>query len=150
MAWRDITERAESLLDRVKGAVRRRRGHGVPVRAAGAGARGSGELLDAAEHIAPPVDILEGAGELLIVADVPGASASRTEVTWDGEHGLVLHAYGPEIGEPSSGVHWTRAFTLPGGYDGAKAKATLEHGVLTVRVPREPALTPRPIPVRAG
>jgi HSP20 family protein len=114
----------------------------------------AGEHLSGRPLATPPVDIVEGERELLLVADVPGATRRETLVTAEGE-ALVLHARVAE--EPAAGrlgaeyasADWYRRFRLPAAFDAGRARASLERGVLTIRVPRRRQTAHRPIPVKA-
>lgn len=106
--------------------------------------------------VAPPVDIFEDEEKLLVVADMPGLSAGDVHIHFD-KGTLTLE------GRRTSGVpdgkllatetrlaDYRRAFTLPRGIDSERITAVLEHGVLSVHLPKLAALRPRAIPVRAS
>ena len=122
----------------------------VPVRG-GAAAAG---MIEPKNVFTPAVDLLEGRGELLVVANVPGAARDDTSVSLDGGV-LILRARVRHRAEgalllaefPPGG--WYRRLELPGGFAGGKAQARLRGGVLTVSIPRADTKTrPRSIPVR--
>jgi HSP20 family molecular chaperone IbpA len=94
---------------------------------------------------APPVDIFENQDELLIVADVPGVT--RDDLTIDFENGK-LAIFGRR-GETEA-YDWHRAFVLPQGIDADRISAELAQGVLSVHLPKQEALKPRQIAVRAN
>lgn len=113
------------------------------------------ESIDAAAVATPATSIYESADEILILADVPGASADTTRLTVaDGvlritarSRALLLPAQG-DLDGPGAGT-WLRQFQLPEAADGAGARSTLRDGVLTVRLPKRRSAA-RTIPVRAS
>ena len=96
------------------------------------------------ESFSPPVDIYETAGEVILVAEVPGMKEDEVELeitdnllTLKGDRKL-------ERGSPEDSIHFlershgsfVRTFTLPGTVQQDKAKATLKHGLLKVVLPK--------------
>jgi HSP20 family molecular chaperone IbpA len=142
------------LWNRTKEAVNRGRLRRGKVRVS-AEAGGEGEHLTDRPLFAPAVDILENASELLIVADVPGAQPVDTMVSVSGDSKLVLYARVPEpehhrqLAVEYDPADWYWSFRIPDSFDGERARASLQHGVLTIRIPRRKDLAPRLIPVRA-
>jgi len=114
-----------------------------------------GEHLSDRPLAEPAADIFEGATELQIVADVPGARQRDTIVSLSSDNTLVLYARVSEQGaeRPMGGEFrasdWYRSFRLPAAFDGDRARASLEQGVLTIRVPRRKESAPKLIPVKA-
>jgi HSP20 family molecular chaperone IbpA len=101
------------------------------------------------------VDVYENANELLVLADVPGATKDTVAVHVDkgqltlearrepAAHGTVLEAeYRP--------VDYHRVFSVPQGIDASKIEAELSAGVLRVRLPKSEALKPRRIEIKAS
>lgn len=103
----------------------------------------------------PPVDVYENDQEILINADVPGASPEGAIVAWDEGRGLTLliKNQAPPSGSPRASEYrpcdWFRAFDLPDYVDGLKATSSLKDGVLTIRIPKRPAVA-KLIPVRSA
>jgi len=88
----------------------------------------------------PAVDIYEDPSRFVVVADVPGTSPEQTDVCLNGDD-MTLTAKvedWPEA-ELSTGEypigHWYRHFELSG-IDTDKVEASLENGVLTLRMPK--------------
>lgn len=142
------------LWNRTKEAVSRgpRRGGKVTISTAGGRV---GEHLSDRPLSGPAVDILENASELMVVADVPGARPEETVVSVSGDSKLVLYA---RVAEPESHrllaveyrpADWYWSFRIPDSFDGDRARASLQQGVLTIRIPRRKELAPRLIPVSA-
>jgi len=106
----------------------------------------------------PDVDILEKDNELLLLADVPGATADQIDVNY--EQGLLtIHAKVPPRQDPDKthyllreyGVgDYYRSFRIGEGIDAASIQAELSQGVLTVRLPKAAEVRPRKIAVRSA
>ena len=105
----------------------------------------------------PTVDIVENKDELLLIADVPGATRDGIDI--DYERGrltvqarvtprqsaertnYVLQEYG--VGD------FSRSFQVGEGIDAGKIHAEISEGVLTVHLPKAAELKPRRIEVKA-
>jgi HSP20 family molecular chaperone IbpA len=105
----------------------------------------------------PPVDILEDAGGITLLADMPGVSRERLDVQLDGDtltiEGRVdvsapegMRALWAEVEVP----RLRRSFTLSRELDPARIEANLKDGVLSLRIPKQPQAQPRRIAVQAG
>ena len=104
--------------------------------------------------IAPAVDVYENQDELLVIADVPGAT--REQMTLHLEKGqLTIEARRTETkeGGPLAAEYrafdYRRTFLIPQGVDAEKIVADLRDGVLQVHLPKVAALRPRQIPIRS-
>jgi len=144
-------KKLDGLLKRAKEALVRapsRKGQ-VPITTGGGGR----EQLRDRPLAEPAVDVLEGDQDLLFLADVPGAGLRDVQVSIGGDSTLVLYAKAEEreYGAPLAGEYreadWYRSFRLPDGFDGDRARASLNHGVLSVRVPRRGESARKRIPV---
>jgi HSP20 family protein len=107
------------------------------------------------ETVAPPVDVYENGDELLIVADVPGATPDGIDVRLE-KGQLTIEAKRTED-TPRTPVSteyrprdYLRIFSVPQGIDASKIDAQLASGVLRLRLPKSEALKPRRIEVRRG
>jgi HSP20 family protein len=87
-------------------------------------------------------DLLERDDAYLLVVDVPGATAESTEVTADGRR---LRVAVERAADPPEGFEYVRRdrdatltldIPLPPDADAAGASATVERGVLELRLPR--------------
>jgi HSP20 family molecular chaperone IbpA len=104
----------------------------------------------------PPVDILENADEVLVVADVPGVQASAIDVRVENDT-LTLeakHASPPE-GTPALAreydeTDFARSFRIPAGVDTANINAEVRNGTVVVRLPKAAVAKPRKISVRTS
>ncbi len=104
----------------------------------------------------PRISLYEGASEYVFEADVPGASAERTNVSYDGKSIVVTATSaalpaGRSVGWPEHRpVTWHRRVGLPQSADPRGAKASVRRGVLTVRVPKQAHGNARRIEVEAA
>ncbi|OLB12513.1 MAG: hypothetical protein AUH07_07930 [Gemmatimonadetes bacterium 13_2_20CM_70_9] len=104
----------------------------------------------------PPVDILEEADAIRIMAEVPGIDPRAVKISVEGNV-LTIHGTKQQIAEERTGrVHryertygaFERTFTLPATVDANNIKAGYEHGVLTVTLPKVEQAKPRQIAVQ--
>ncbi len=103
----------------------------------------------------PSVDIVENADELLLVADVPGATADSIDI--DFENGeLSIHARVEPRRPQGTTRHvlreygvgdYHREFRIGEAVDGSKITAEVTNGVLKVHLPKAEAVKPRKIAV---
>jgi HSP20 family protein len=122
-------------------------------RQAGAASERPVERIDRRRTVTPPVDVLENADEILVLADVPGAQTDSITVRLDKDQ-LYLHARSPDdsaghtrlAGRASA--DYVRTFIVPPGIDGNKIAAEMKDGVLKIHLPKSEALKPRTIQVR--
>ena len=105
--------------------------------------------------VAPSVDIYENEAEYLVVADLPGVA--EPDVKIDLQRGeLTLYAT-RRIEEQGNSLSWEldpvdfrRVFKLPDVIDESKIRAELEHGVLSVHLPKSDDVRPRTITVTSA
>lgn len=104
----------------------------------------------------PNVDIRDLGGDVIFTADIPGARADGIDVTFE-DGVLTMHAVVPPREQPGRGIrqeygigNYRRSFRLGEGFDASLITADYARGVLTVRVPRQAAVRPRKVEVRAG
>ena len=106
----------------------------------------------------PPVDIFESAGELRIVAEMPGVKPEDIRISSEnnvltlrgdkhqaqpaGEKGERAHRYERAFGA------FERSFTIPTTVDAERIEARYEHGVLTLVLPKAEKAKPRQIQVQ--
>jgi HSP20 family protein len=90
----------------------------------------------------PPVEVTEDEQGVRIVAEIPGYKPENVKLSL--ENSILTMS-----GEKASGS-FRRSFTLPTTIDAGKIEATVEHGVLTVMLPRAEEAKPREIPVKAA
>lgn len=105
----------------------------------------------------PAVDIVERPDEMILTADVPGATAEAIDVRYeDGElriHAPVKSRQGSEqrylLAEYGVG-DYHRVFRIGETIDAARIAAEFVDGVLTLRLPKVEAVKPRRISVKAS
>ncbi len=105
----------------------------------------------------PPVDILEDAEGITVMADMPGVAKERLHVhvdannlQIDGEARIELPEGAEALHADVRTTHFSRSFTLSNELEPDKIDARLKDGVLTLRIPKHPEQRPRKIEVRAG
>lgn len=103
----------------------------------------------------PNVDIVEKADELIVRADVPGATAEGIDVKFE-DGTLAIHAKVPPRNQDVDflvkeyGVgDFYREFRVNETVDVARITAELADGVLTLHLPKIEAAKPRKIPVKS-
>lgn len=105
--------------------------------------------------ITPRVDVYENANELLLLADVPGATKESVAIQLDKGQLTIEASRGEEkLGSPLvaeyRSIDYARVFAIPQGIDASKIDAQLSGGVLRLRLPKSEALKPRRIEVRTS
>ena len=102
-----------------------------------------------------PVDIYENAEEYRLIADLPGVA--QDDLSLDLERGeLTLFAKrsldreGEVLGADRREGDFRRVFRIPDEVDGSKIEASLEGGVLDVRLPKSERVRPRRISIKAN
>jgi HSP20 family protein len=113
-----------------------------------------GELTRSGLCYRPQVDILENAGELTVLADVPGASPDGIDVKFE-DGTLAVHArVAPRNEEVDFLVReygvgdFYRTFEVNESVDPDRIYAQYADGVLTIHLPKTEAAKPRKIPVK--
>jgi len=104
------------------------------------------------EYILPAVNIHQDAEGYMLEVEMPGVPKSGVEVTFeDGKLALVgRRERGTEESctyRESSEADYRRVFDLDPTIDASRIEATIEQGLLTVRLPRAEAAKPRRITV---
>ena len=102
----------------------------------------------------PPVDIHETADEIVLRADMPGVSRERLDVRVDGNNLLIEGGIGIAPQDAMTALYadvrsqtYRRQFVLSNELDSGSIAASLQNGVLTVRLPKRAEHKPRRIPV---
>jgi len=129
---------------------------GTPLPGNGGGSGGAAQARMPVYHL--PVNIKETESGYSIESPVPGFRPEDVEVTFsDGV--LTINAQRKEEKQQEEGNYlrrevamgsYTRRITLPGDVQADNIRASFEHGVLTVEVPRAPRPEPRRIEVKAS
>lgn len=106
----------------------------------------------------PAVDVLEREDAYVLKAEVPGMSPEQIELQVEND---VLTFKGEQKSEQTderngyrrierSYGSFTRSFVLPKGTNVDTIEASVENGVLTVKIPKVQAATPRKLQIKSG
>lgn len=106
----------------------------------------------------PALNVWEDGETLIVEAELPGLDLADLEMFVTGQNQLTIKGErkAPEV--EKSTVHrqergfgsFVRTLTLPFPVDDSKVEARLEHGVLTIRLPKHEAARPRKINIKAS
>jgi HSP20 family protein len=106
-------------------------------------------------EVEPPVDVLESADNVLVVADIPGASAETVDVRVENDTLTIevrrpadAQESGPALAREYEEVDFARSFRIPAGIDAANITAETKNGTVVVRLPKAAAAKTRKIDVR--
>jgi HSP20 family molecular chaperone IbpA len=110
---------------------------------------------EAQSFLRPPADIFEDTDGITLLLDMPGVARDRLNVHADrdtlsieGDMQIAMPpAMQPLYAEVHS-THYRRSFSLSGELDAEKIEASLNDGVLTVRIPKRAELRPRKVEVK--
>ena len=106
----------------------------------------------------PPVDIFEDSNAIRIMAEVPGVQPQDVKISLEGNV-LTVHGTKQQVAEErTERVHryertygvFERTFSLPASVDANSIKASYDHGVLTITLPKMAEARPRQIQVEVG
>lgn len=121
-------------------------------------AAANGERRDETAAALPPaVDVIEDAGGITLIADMPGVPKDRLSIHLEGENLVIegdmaldlpqaMESRFAEVKMP----RYRRSFTLSAELEPDKSSAELKHGVLRLRIPKAAHVQPRRIEVTAG
>jgi len=111
---------------------------------------------DSRRGVYPPVNLQESAEGFVLTAEIPGIPPEALDVSIEGttvtlagsrkEEDVAADETALHQRERSTGT-FRRAFQLPTEINLDKARAIHRHGVLTLDLPKSPALQPRQIQV---
>lgn len=105
----------------------------------------------------PPVDVIEDAGGITLLADLPGVSKERLTLQVDGDRLSIEGEALLAVPQGMTPTHvevprsrYRRSFTLSSELDPQRVSAELAHGVLRVRIPKAAHAQPRRVEVRVA
>jgi HSP20 family protein len=106
-------------------------------------------------YVTPPVDIYENGDALIVTADLPGVAKENLDVRVENNlltiRGKSSHlASGDPVYREYELASFFRQFELNEKVDQGKISAELQHGVLTLRLPKAQEAKPRKIEVRVS
>lgn len=108
-----------------------------------------------------PIDAYATADEVVIIAAAPGIAPEDIEITWN-QGTVTLRGHLPNVANSEEGksatwfVHelpsgtFQRSISLPVDVDADKAKASFEHGMLKLTLPKAETAKPKQIKVQRG
>lgn len=112
---------------------------------------------DSRESLLPRVDIREDAEAVVVVADMPGVDRDAVSVevqdgvlSIEGEMALTMPEDMSSLYAEMRVSRYARRFTLSPEIDSDAIVAQMEHGQLTLRLPRRTSHQPRKITVQAA
>ena len=124
------------------------------VQAAGAATAVQRTVPPGAAILIPPVDVIEDAGGITLLADLPGVTKEglhlRLEsdsLTIEGELTLDAPQQMDSRYAEVKQQHYQRTFALSRDLDPGQAVAELKNGVLRLRIPKAPHAQPRKIEI---
>lgn len=110
-----------------------------------------------AQYIVPPVDVIEDAADITVVADLPGVKKEALDLKVEGTSLTLTGTITSDVPERLDPIyaevraaHYRRAFTLSRELDTARIDAHLKDGVLRLRIPKLEHAQPRRIEVKPG
>jgi HSP20 family protein len=106
----------------------------------------------------PAMDLAETDGEYVLRADLPGLTEKDVNIELDERVLTISGERKAEHEERKEGYHrierssgsFSRSLTLPEGVDASAIKASFDHGVLEVRVPKPEAKKPQKVSISVG
>lgn len=106
-------------------------------------------------YVTPPVDIYENGDALIVTADLPGVPKENLDLRVENNlltiRGKSSHlASGDLVYREYELASFFRQFELNEKVDQGKISAELQHGVLTLRLPKAQEAKPRKIEVRVS
>jgi HSP20 family molecular chaperone IbpA len=99
-------------------------------------------------EVRPAVDVYENVDELLILADMPGASAETVTVRIENSL-LTLQARRAANDGSEAALQYHRAFQVPDSVDPEGITAKLKQGMLHVQLKKHERAKPRTIQIRS-
>jgi HSP20 family protein len=105
----------------------------------------------------PPVDVIEDASGITLLADLPGVSKEKLSVQLEPDSLTIEGDVALDMPEGMESSHadvrlprYRRVFSLSRELDTENTSAELKNGVLTLRIPKAAHMQPRRIEVRAA
>ena len=122
-----------------------------------AAASGSGDGGPTRRWI-PAMDLAETEGEFVLKADLPGLSEGDVSIELEDNVLTVSGERKAEHEERKEGYYrversfgrFSRSLTLPEGVDADAVKASFDHGVLEIHIPKPAAKRPRKVAISVG
>ena len=119
------------------------------------GANGSEQHRDAA--LLPPVDVIEDANGITLLADLPGVPKDKLNLELDSDSLTIEGEVALNTPQDMEATHaevrhprYRRTFTLSKELDRDKVSAEFRNGVLKLRIPKAEHAQPRKIDIRVA
>lgn len=127
----------------------------VPTTSEGGAVKTQEEIRAPERYITPPVDIYETHDGLVVLADLPGVPKHGLDVRVEGDMLTIqgrpmMEARGDEVYREYAMKDFFRQFELTDAVDQERINANLQHGVLTLTLPKAEKAKPRRIAVQIG
>lgn len=98
-----------------------------------------------------PVDVRDDGEAFILTAFVPGLKAEELNIRVDEDTLIIEGKFGNQEGEyllsELPGGAFRRSLRLPANLDSDKAEASIENGILTLRMPRSESAKPKSIAI---
>jgi len=119
---------------------------------------GHGNGQQAMRRWVPAMDLVETDGEYVLRADLPGMTEKDVNIELDERVLTISGERKAEHEERKEGYYrierssgsFSRSLTLPEGVDASAIKASFDHGVLEVRVPKPEVKKPQKVSISVG
>ena len=106
----------------------------------------------------PPMDLVETETEYLLKADLPGLSDEDVSIEFEDNVLTIAGERKSDHEERKEGYYrversygrFSRSLTLPEGVDAEAVKASFDHGVLEIHIPKPEAKQPRKVAISVG
>jgi HSP20 family protein len=106
---------------------------------------------------AMPIDVIENADKFTVRASVPGVKSDELDISIENDVLTIRAESKAKEDGDENGMRWQerydgtleRCFALPAEVDANKVTAELEHGVLTLTLPKAETAKPKSIKVQA-
>ena len=98
-------------------------------------------------EVRPRIDVYENSDELLMLADMPGATANSVAIRIDN---ALLTMNAERTSANGARIRYHRAFQVPDTVDPEKISAALKNGVLQVHLGKSERAKPRTIAIKSS
>ncbi|NHZ33907.1 Hsp20/alpha crystallin family protein [Massilia sp. CCM 8692] len=105
----------------------------------------------------PPVDVIEDANGITLLADMPGVSKDKLDLRLETNSLTINGAVSLDVPEGMESRYaevkhqqYQRTFALSKELDGEQASAELTHGVLKIRIPKTAHAQPRRVQIKVA
>lgn len=117
----------------------------------------SNEALRREPALLPPVDVIEDAAGITLVADLPGVTREGLDLQVEAETLTIEGAVALKLPEGMEATHaefgvprYRRVFTLSKELDASRVEADFRDGVLKLRIPKAEHAQPKRIRINVG